>query len=169
MNHYGYVRTPGLHKGKAVDIKARRFVFLSVVIYIAIGVPLSLFHELGHASVCAGEGHKFNLSFDIRGGHTLCYGAVVNDLAQRIMGPVFGFAAAAGIYTLGRLKKWIPLLAVGGAFMVEQGAKFVIEGVFFRAYSAGAFDIAISIIQVGSWLGLIFYYLRKYYFKDVRK
>ena len=146
-----------------------KIVVFSVVLYIGLGIPLGLFHEVGHASVCALEGHQVRVWVDARGGHTLCNGQVQNELASSVMGPLFGVALASGVFMLGRWRQWIPLMAVGAAFTVEQGVKVVLEGFYAPVYESGALDSPLLALQLVTWFGFIIYYLARIYQKEKKE
>jgi len=46
-------------------------------------------------------------------------------------------------------------LAVGLAYLVDQAAKIILEGIYTPAYASGVIDGYITALQVASWLGFM--------------
>src|SRR5437868_4165839 len=140
---------------------SRNIIIWSVVLYFALSIPVSLFHELGHVIVCAAHGYDYTISVDARGGHSICYGSPRNNLMYNAMGGVFGTIASAAVvavWTFG--KRHYAILAVGLAYMVDQFAKIILEGFYIRLYLSGALDGYITSLQIVSWLGFMLYFAR---------
>lgn len=142
----------------------RRIIGYSYLLYIILIIPVSLFHELGHTAVCAASGYQFHIWLDFRGGHSICYGIFGNTLVTGAMGGKFGLLASLGI-----LASWyyfsserlVPLAVVGLAFALDQGLKIILEGFLPRLYSAGMFDLLITILQIISVALFAIYFARK--------
>ena len=140
---------------------SRKVIIWSVILYFALSIPLSLFHELGHVLVCAAHGFDYAVSVDARGGHSICYGGPRNDFAYNAMGGVFGMIASTAIIAVWAFcKGHYAILVVGLAYMVDQFAKSVLEGFFIRMYVSGALDGYITALQIISWLGFMLYFAR---------
>ena len=134
----------------------------SVILYIALLLPISLLHESGHASVCSAEGFGYSLWLDGMGGHTLCAGVPANSIAYGAMGGIFGILGSGAIIAFWALVKRRPaILVVGLAFAADQFAKMILEGFFIRAYASGATDLFLTALQLVSWLGLTFYFAKR--------
>jgi hypothetical protein len=140
---------------------SRKVVIWSVILYFALSIPLSLFHELGHILVCAAHGFDYALWVDGRGGHSLCYGSPRDGFTYNAMGGVFGMIGSAAIIAVWAFgKRHYAILAVGLAYMVDQFAKIILEGFFIRMYVSGALDGYITALQIISWLGFMLYFAR---------
>ena len=79
----------------------RRIIGYSYLLYIVLIIPVSLFHELGHAAVCYANGYQFDMWLDLRGAHSVCYGIPDNNLLVGAMGGMFGLLASLGILAFG--------------------------------------------------------------------
>ncbi len=140
---------------------SRKVITWSVLLYLILLYPISLFHELGHAYECASNGLKYQIWLDGRGGHTICYGSPRNGLAYNTMGGIFGVIGSAVIIAIWAFAKRHPaILVVGLAFLVDQFAKIILEGFYIRAYLSGALDVYITALQIISWLGFMLYFAR---------
>jgi hypothetical protein len=142
---------------------SRKVILWSVVLYLALGFPISLLHEMGHAAVCTYNGLSYTVWLDATGGHMVCFGAPRNDLTYQAMGGVFGAIGSAGIVAVWffAAKRHYAILAVGLAYAVDQVAKIILEGFFTRAYISGSIDAYITALQVASWLGFMLYFAAK--------
>lgn len=133
------------------------------MLYIGLGIPLSLLHETGHVYVCATNGYDYRVWVDFTGGHMLCFGMLEDNFVYNAMGGLFGLAGSAALIIAYFAKKHYALLAVGLAYAVDQGAKMLLEGLYSSTYNSGAIDAYITALQVTSWLGFMFYFARKSY------
>jgi hypothetical protein len=107
---------------------------------------------MGHAIICSAEGHTYILWMDFRGARLLCFGPAEerNPLFNSI-GGIFGLIASSGIIGLWLiLRKFVPLLVVGLAYMVDQSAKIILEGFAFPLYASGKIDLHITLLQITS-------------------
>ncbi|AIC14372.1 hypothetical protein [Nitrososphaera viennensis] len=135
----------------------------SVMLYIALVVPVSLLHETGHAFVCSASGFGYSLWIDGMGGHTVCAGAPGDSVAYGAMGGVFGLlgsAAIIGFWAVAKRRKHPAVLVVGLAYAVDQAAKLILEGFFTPLYASGATDLFLTALQLASWIGLTIYFAR---------
>lgn len=135
--------------------RLRRIIGYSVILYLIIGIPLNLFHELGHASICAAEGFEFRIWLDVRGGHVVCFGSPQNEVMYGAFGGIFGLVASASIITVWLLNAArVQFLVVGLAFAFDQSAKIFLEAFATRLYVSGALDLPITIMQITVLLAL---------------
>ena len=143
--------------------KYRRIIGYSYLLYILVIVPVSLFHEVGHAAVCSAGGYQFRIWLDFRGGHSICYGILGNNSVISAMGGVFGLIASLGILGIWYFfsKGLTPLAVVGLALALDQGLKIILEVFLQRLYSAGMFDLLITILQIISVALFAIYFARK--------
>ena len=133
----------------------------SVVLYFALGIPVSLLHEMGHVYVCTASGFDYRMWIDAAGGHMVCFGRPQDGFAYNAMGGVFGLAGSAAIIMVWLLaKRHYAILAVGLAYSVDQAAKIILEGIYTEVYTSGAIDGYITALQVASWLGFMLYFAR---------
>ena len=132
----------------------------SVVLYFALGIPVSLLHETGHVYVCTASGFDYDIWIDVTGGHMVCYGRPSDSFAYNAMGGVFGLAGSAAIVAAWMAKRHYAILAVGLAYSVDQAAKIILEGLYTTTYASGAIDGYITALQVASWLGFMLYFAR---------
>ena len=141
----------------------RRIIGYSYLLYIVFIIPVSLFHELGHAAVCYANGYPFDMWLDFRGAHSLCYGVPDNNLLIGAMGGMFGLLASLGILAFWHYfsKTIVPLAPVALALMLDQGLKIILEGFLPRFYSAGRFDLFITILQIITVALFAIYFARK--------
>ena len=141
----------------------RRLIGYSYLLYIVLIIPLSLFHELGHTAVCVASGFQFHIWLDFRGGHSICYGIFENNLVAGVMGGIFGLAASLGILGIWYYfsKRFVALAVVSLAFALDQGLKIILEGFLPRLYSAGTFDLFITILQIISVALFAIYFARE--------
>jgi hypothetical protein len=140
---------------------SRQVIIWSVVLYFALSIPVSLIHELGHVFVCTSSGFDYTIWIDVTGGHMICSGRPEGGFAYNAMGGVFGVIGSAGIIAAWLFaKKHYAILAVGLAYLVDQSAKIVLEGVYTRIYESGAIDGYITALQIVSWIGLMLYFAR---------
>ena len=138
---------------------SRNVIIWSVVLYLILLLPISLFHELGHTSVCAANGIRYKIWLDGRGGHTVCFGNPRNGLAYNTMGGIFGVIASIAILIVWMFaKRFYPILVVGLAYMIDQFVKIILEGYYTPIYISGMLDGYITAIQIISWLGLMLYF-----------
>jgi hypothetical protein len=79
------------------------------------------------------------------------------------MGGIFGLIASLGIIGIWYCfsKKFVPLAVVGLAFALDQGLKIILEVFLPRLYSAGTFDLSITILQIISVALFAIYFARK--------
>jgi hypothetical protein len=126
-------------------------------------IPVSLFHELGHTAVCSASGYQFHIWLDFRGGHSICYGILGNNLVIGAMGGIFGLIASLGILAIWYCfsKRFVPLAVVGLALALDQGLKIILETFLPRLYSAGMFDLSITILQIISVALFAIYFARR--------
>jgi hypothetical protein len=135
-------------KAKSV-ISYRRILGFSFLLYIALIIPVSLFHELGHAIVCSAEGYSSQTWLDFRGAHLLCFGPTEKSALFNSIGGIFGLIASAVIIGLWLIiHKFIPLLVVGLAYSVDQSAKIILEGFAFSLYASEKIDFQITLLQI---------------------
>jgi hypothetical protein len=141
----------------------RRIIGYSYLLYIVVIIPVSLFHELGHTAVCSASGYQFRIWLDFRGGHSLCYGISGNNLIIGAMGGIFGLIASLGILAIWYCfsKRLVPLAVVGLALALDQGLKIILEVFLPKLYSAGMFDLLITILQIISVALFAIYFARK--------
>lgn len=146
----------------------RRIVGYSYLLYIILTIPISLIHELGHTLICSANGYHFDIWLDLRGGHSLCYGISGNNLIMGALGGVFGLLASSGILTFWYYfhKRVLPIAAVALALMLDQGLKIILEGFLPTLYSAGRFDLLITILQIISAGVFAIYLARKLRLED---
>lgn len=140
----------------------RRVIRWSVILYIALIVPISLLHESGHALVCSASGFGYSMWIDGTGGHTVCDAVPRNSVAYGAMGGIFGLLGSftmIGLWAATK-KKHPALLVVGLAYAVDQTAKLVLEGFFVRLSASGATDVFLTALQLASWIGITLYFAR---------
>lgn len=141
----------------------RRILGFSFLLYIALIIPMSLFHELGHALVCTLEGHSYTIWIDFRGTHLLCQGAVQNNAFFNAIGGIYGLIASGSMIVLWlAIHKFVALLVVGLAYSVDQSAKIILEGFAMSSYASGKFDVFLTLLQLSSVIVLAFLVARKY-------
>lgn len=140
----------------------RRIVGYSYLLYIVFIILVNLLHELGHVAVCSADGYQFDMWLDLRGGHSLCYGIPGDNLVMGAMGGIFGLLTSLGILALWHnfCKKAVPVAAVALALMLDQGIKTLLEGLLPGLYSAGRFDLLITILQIISVAVFAIYFTR---------
>jgi hypothetical protein len=141
----------------------RRVIGYSYLLYIVVIVPVSLIHELGHTAVCSVDGYQFRIWLDFRGGHSICYGILGDNSVIAAMGGIFGLLAPLGILAIWYLfsKRFTPLAVVGLALALDQGLKIILEVFLQRLYSAGMFDLLITLLQIISVALFAIYFARK--------
>jgi hypothetical protein len=142
----------------------RRIIGYSYLVYVLLIIPISIFHEIGHMAVCSANGYQFRIWLDFRGGHSICYGIVDNNLLIGAMGGTFGLIASLGILAIWYWyfsRRFVPLAVVGLAFALDQGLKIILEGFLPRLYLSGMFDISITILQIVSVALFAIYFARK--------
>jgi hypothetical protein len=141
----------------------RRVIGYSYLLYIVVIVPVSLIHELGHTAVCSVDGYQFRIWLDFRGGHSMCYGILGDNSVIAAMGGIFGLLASLGILAIWYLfsKRFTPLAVVGLALALDQGLKIILEVFLQRLYSAGMFDLLITLLQIISVALFAIYFARK--------
>ena len=141
----------------------RRIIGYSYLLYIAFIIPISLLHEFGHVAICSADGYQFDMWLDLTGGHSLCYGTPGDNLVMGAMGGIFGLLASLGILAFWHYfcKKGVPIAAVALALMLDQGIKILLEGFLPGLYSAGRFDLLITILQIISVAVFAIYFTRK--------
>jgi hypothetical protein len=141
----------------------RRIIGYSYLLYIIVIVPVSLLHEFGHTAVCSAGGFQFRIWLDLRGGHSICYGILDNNSIIAAMGGIFGLIASLGILAIWYFssKRLAPLAVVGLAIALDQGLKIILEVFLERLYSAGMFDLPITILQIISVALFAIYFARK--------
>jgi hypothetical protein len=141
----------------------RRTIGYSYLLYIVLIIPLNLFHELGHAAACIASGFQFHIWLDFRGAHSICYGIFENNLISGAMGGIFGLVASLGILGIWYYfsKRLVALAVVSLAFALDQGLKIILEGFLPRLYSAGTFDLFITILQIISVALFAIYFARE--------
>ena len=141
----------------------RRIIGYSYLLYIILIIPVSLFHELGHTAVCVASGYQFHIWLDFRGGHSTCYGIFDNNFVIAAMGGIFGLLTSLGILAIWYCfsKKIVALAVVSLALALDQGLKIFLEVFLPRHYSAGMFDIIITILQIISVALFAIYFARE--------
>jgi hypothetical protein len=141
----------------------RRLIGYSYLLYIVVIVPFSLIHELGLAAICSAGGYQFRIWLDFRGGHSICYGILGDNSVIAAMGGIFGLIASLGILAMWYFfsKRPTPLAVVGLALALDQGLKIILEVFLQRLYSAGMFDLLITISQIISVALIAIYFARK--------
>ncbi|HEU4823371.1 MAG TPA: hypothetical protein VFS97_08110 [Nitrososphaeraceae archaeon] len=141
----------------------RRIIGYSYLIYVLLIIPISIFHEIGHIAVCSANGYQFSIWLDFRGGHSVCYGILGNNLLIGAMGGIFGLIASLGILAIWYCfsRRLVPLAVVGLAFALDQGLKIILEGFLPRLYLSGIFDISITLLQIVSVALFAIYFARK--------
>lgn len=128
---------------------------------MALSIPVSLLHELGHVYVCTANGFDYRMWVDATGGHMICSGRPQHSFVYNAMGGVFGIAGSGAIITVWLfVKRHYAILAVGLAYSVDQAAKIIFEGLYTKTYESGAIDGYITALQVASWLGFMLYFAR---------
>jgi hypothetical protein len=141
----------------------RRLIGYSYLLYIVVIVPFSLIHELGLAAICSAGGYQFRIWLDFRGGHSICYGILGDNSIIAAMVGIFGLLASLGILAMWYFfsKRPTPLAVVGLALALDQGLKIILEVFLQRLYSAGMFDLLITILQIISVALIAIYFARK--------
>ena len=141
----------------------RRIIGYSYLLYIVLVIPISLFHELRHTAVCYMSGYQFDIWLDFRGGHSVCYGIFDYNLVTGALGGIFGLLASLAILAIWYCfsKTLVPLAVVGLALALDQGLKIILEVFLPRLYSAGMFDLLITILQIISVALFAIYFARK--------
>ncbi len=139
----------------------RRVIQWSVILYLALIVPITLLHESGHVYICAENGYRYRVWIDATGGHMQCFGRLEHIPIYNALGGIFGLAGSGAIIAVWlAAKKHIAILAVGLAYMVDQLAKIVLEGFFTSIYLSGSLDVFITSLQIISWFGFMLYFAR---------
>jgi hypothetical protein len=79
------------------------------------------------------------------------------------MGGIFGLIASLGILAVWYYisKRLVPLAVVGLALALDQGLKIILEVFLPIPYSAGMFDLPITILQITSVALFAIYFARK--------
>jgi hypothetical protein len=79
------------------------------------------------------------------------------------MGGIFGLLASLGILGIWYCfsKRPAALAVVGMAFALDQGLKIILEGLLPRLYSAGTFDLFITMLQIISVALFAIYFARE--------
>jgi hypothetical protein len=79
------------------------------------------------------------------------------------MGGIFGLLASLVILGIWHYfsKRLVALAVVSLAFAVDQGLKIILEGFLPRLYSAGTFDLLITILQIISVALFAIYFARE--------
>jgi glycerol-3-phosphate acyltransferase PlsY len=141
----------------------RRIIGYSYLLYIVLIIPVSLFHELGHTAICSVSGYQFDIWLDFRGGHSICYGIFDNYLVIGALGGIFGLLASLTIFAIWYCfsKRLVPLAVVGLALALDQGLKIILEIFLPKLYSAGMFDLLVTILQIISVALFAIYFARK--------
>jgi hypothetical protein len=141
----------------------RRIIGYSYLLYIVLIIPVNLFRELGHTSLCSVSGYQFDIWLDFRGGHSICYGIFDNNLVTSALGGIFGLIASLAILAIWYCfsKRLVALAVVGLALALDQGLKIILEVFFQRLYSTGTFDLFITILQIISVALFAIYFARK--------
>ena len=141
----------------------RRIIGYSYLLYIAFIIPISLLHEIGHVAICSADGYQFDMWLDLTGGHSLCYGIPGDNLVMGATGGIFGLLTSLGILAFWHYfcKKAMPIAAVALALILDQGIKILLEGFLPGLYSAGRFDLLITILQIISVAAFAIYFTRK--------
>lgn len=133
----------------------------SVILYFALSIPVSLIHELGDILVCTSSGSNYEIWIDVSGGHMICSGRPQDIFAYNAMGGVPGVVGSAGIIaTWFFAKRHYAILAVGLAYLVDQCAMTIIEGIYTRVYASGAIDGYITTFQAASWISFMICFAR---------
>ena len=104
---------------------------------IALVTPAQAVHEIGHGLICSANGFEYDMSVDIFGAYTVCYGDIGENLMYRAFG---GFLAsmvfiAPLIHTRLRNTPWvlIPLSSIAFGHLVNA----FIETFAYESYIAG--------------------------------
>jgi len=91
----------------------------------------------------------------------ICSGRPHEGLAYKAMGGVFGAIGSIAILALWTFaKKHYSVLVVGLAYVVDQVAKIILEGLYTRIYESHSLDAFITALQVTSWVGFMLYFAR---------
>jgi hypothetical protein len=131
-------------------------------LYLALIVPVTVLHELGHVYVCSEHGYQSRIWIDATGGHSQCFGRLEQIPAFNAMGGLFGLAGSGAIIAVWlAARKHVAILVVGLAYSVDQTAKIILEGFFTSTYLSGSLDFAITALQIASWFGFMFYFARR--------
>lgn len=139
----------------------RRVMQWTVVLYLALMIPITLLHESGHVYVCAENGYQYRVWIDVTGGHMQCFGRLESVPIYNALGGLFGLAGSGAIIAVWlAAKKHVAILAVGLAYVVDQSAKVILEGFFTRVYLSGSLDVFITSLQLASWFGFMLYFAR---------
>ncbi|MDQ3910043.1 MAG: hypothetical protein M3232_06535 [Thermoproteota archaeon] len=80
------------------------------------------------------------------------------------MGGIFGLLASLGMLGIWYYffsKRLVALAVVSLAFALDQGLKIILEGFLPRLYSAGTFDLFITILQIISVALFAIYFARE--------
>jgi hypothetical protein len=85
------------------------------------------------------------------------------NLVAGAMGGIFGLLASLGILAIWYCfsKRLAPLAVVSLAFALDQGLKLILESFSSRLYSAGIFDLLITVLQIISVALFAIYFARK--------
>lgn len=141
----------------------RNLIQRSVLLYIVLLVPFTVLHEMGHILVCVASGFHYSLWIDGTGGHTICSGMPSNSVLYGAMGGIFGLLGSIAVISWWAVTKKTyqsaPLI-VGLAYAVDQLAKVILEGFFTSVYTSGAADLSLTVLQLGSWIGLMIYFAK---------
>jgi hypothetical protein len=99
----------------------RRVILWSVGLYLALAIPMSILHGMGHIAVCAAVGHDYCIWVDAHSGNMICFGTLEATFAYNAMGSVFGLAGSAAMVVVWRLlmPERLGMLAVGLAYAVD--------------------------------------------------
>ncbi len=91
------------------------------------------------------------------------HGISGNNLIMGALGGVFGLLASSGILTFWYYfsKRVVPIASVALSLMLDQGLKIILEGFLPALYSAGRFDLIITIWQIISVALFAIYFARK--------
>jgi hypothetical protein len=131
------------------------------MLYFALSIPVSLFHEIGHVSVCTANGFEYRIWVDFTGGHMLCSGIPHEKFAYNVMGGIFGAIGSGAILGIWYFaKRHYALLVVSLAYFVDQIAKIFLEGFYTRLYETHSIDGFITALQMFSWIGFMLYFAR---------
>ena len=112
-----------------------KIVIPAFIFLIALMFPFSYIHEIGHASICVGEGYSFDITVGLDGGQIVCHGDVKNQTLYKMMGGAFAMSVALLPFAFyNKIKKYSFIVIAFGVLAIGHGINAVIETMVFDSY-----------------------------------
>lgn len=146
---------------RKLDYKIIRNATIVLIVFI---IPMSYFHEIGHAIICASEGNSFQINMSFTNASLVCLGTLENSELFYVFGGFFAMTITLipfVKYSWMINHKWAVIVCL--SFAIGHGINAVIEGGLTLWYLENGLgpELILNMTSFFVYFGLLVYFGRQ--------